>query len=181
MSEGIPNLWPEDVKADIVSPRSILAVQAEQLAIRTRGLLEARIDTTRQLPFLIHQFDLFAPVLGLRHNLLIATHKEVAVYPVRVKAECFIPRRKILGDFSTMGELAGALLHHANAPEPDERDAGTEAEFIELLRQILHSDEVKSIIQSLIAGSNEIARPQESTPDEGVAPQETSSRESPPL
>ena len=45
--------------------------------------------------------------------------------------------------------------YNAGTDAPTPLQAATEQEFIELVRQVLHSSTVRSLIQSLIARSNE--------------------------
>lgn len=39
MPESIPNLWPPDIRVDVVAPITILKAQAENLSQNTRGFL----------------------------------------------------------------------------------------------------------------------------------------------
>ena len=128
----IPDLWSDDIKVDVVTPLAILLAQVGPMQRKTKGLLQAEVTTTTSNGgWVKHQLDLIAPVLdGYRHRLLAATHERDLVYPVQVDAECF--------------EVSSA-----------EARAHTEEEFIGIVSIALHSHQVRSIIQSLIARSNE--------------------------
>ena len=67
-----------------------------------------------------------------RHRLLTAIHKANWVYPVTVEAECF--------ETESGNPLRGAKSQEA---------------FLTLVKQVLTSDDVRSVIESLIARSNE--------------------------
>jgi hypothetical protein len=138
MATTIPNLWSDDISVDVLSPLAILRAQAAQLGRMTKGLLKAEVATTTGTnKWVQHQLDLMAPVLDYyRHRVLTARHHMDMVYPVTVDAECF-------NDPTGSPELGSS------------REAPTEEEFIQLVRQALQSNEVKLVIQSLIARSNE--------------------------
>ena len=168
MATTIPILWSDDIKVDIVSPAAILRAQTGPISQRTKGLLEAEVTTvTSDSGRIVLELDLIAPVLnGYRHRLLAAYHEKDLVYPVKVDAECFQPQTS---------EDHGAFRAAAAEAKTDSRPiANTEQEFINLVSRVLHSGEVRSIIQSLIARSNERRDspqvPPESDPDEGESP-----------
>jgi hypothetical protein len=169
MSIAIPDLWSDDIKVDVVTPLAILRAQTGPIRRKTKGILEAEVSTiTSEAGRVRHQLDLIAPVLdGYRHRLLAATHEKDLVYPVTVEAECFKPAPTFGG--------SGEVLSSITLPKPDWRPrAYTEQEFIDLVSKVLHSGEVRSLLQSLIARSNERIDnaqipPQEREPEEGDA------------
>jgi len=160
----IPDLWSDDIKVDVVTPLAILRAQVGSIQRKTKGLLQAEVTTTTSdAGWVRHQLDLIAPVLdGYRHRLFAATHEKDLVYPVKIEAECFRPESP--EDFA---QLFSAVTKFQKDERPT---AQTEQEFIELLSQVLHSGEVRSIIQSLIARSNERQErppaPEQSAPEE---------------
>jgi hypothetical protein len=154
MAATIPNLWSDDIKVDILTPLVILRSQAGLLGQMTRGLLEAEVSTvTSDTGVVQHHLDLIAPALRYRHRVLAVKHSRELVYPVAVEAECFQPKPKSW----TTGEIPAPSKPSSFPVDPEDGrpKANTEQEFIDLVSKVLHSSEVRSIIQSLIARSNE--------------------------
>jgi hypothetical protein len=82
-----------------------------------------------------HKFVVIAPALDrYRHLLFNVNHDPNQVYPVTVKAQC----------------LEG-YDHESQWPTAESQD-----EFLKLISLIFASRETKSVIQSLIAQSNDI-------------------------
>jgi hypothetical protein len=155
MADTIPNLWSDDIRVDVLTPLVILRSQASLLRQMTKGILEAEVTTaTSDSGAVQHQLDLIAPALNrYRHRVLIAKHERDQVYPVIVEAECFQPKtasQRVALSMSTLG---------TGTPGDWRPKADTEQEFIDLVGKALHSGEVRSIIQSLIARSNEQRSP----------------------
>lgn len=147
MSAAIPDLWSDDIRVDVLTPLAILKTQEGILAKKTHGILEAQVTTNYTQKLVQHDLDLIAPALGYyRERILSATHGQDRVYPVTITAESFRPPRKFVG---SLGELA-----------PNQKIAETEEAFISLVRDVLQSGEVRGLIQSLIARSNENRPPQ---------------------
>jgi hypothetical protein len=148
MSTSIPDLWPEDLSVNILTPAAILKGQAAKLAEKTKGLLEAEVTTSEEPraaagpldltrtdaqstgnTLIVHDFDLIAPALqNYRHRVMVAKHSAALCYPASVMSE--------------------ALIHGPIV-------ANSEQEFIQLVGTILQSVAVRAVIQSLIARSNE--------------------------
>lgn len=140
MTQRIPNLWSEkDVKVEVLSPLAILQTQAANLETMTKGLIEAEITTlTNERGETLYNLDLVAPALGgYRHRLFGISHKQDMVYPVKF----ILPSSQ---NFGSMFPFASQL------------SAETEAEFLEKLGEVLQSNSVNAVIQSLIARSNEV-------------------------
>lgn len=145
MSSKIPNLWPtEAVSFETLSPVAILRVQAENLTRMTHGLLQGEVLTTNVSQKTVrHHLEIVAPALnGYRHQLLTVKHDKNLVYPVSFVTD----------------EPAGDDELHAFSST-----AYTEEEFIKLLTGALQSGYVLSVINSLIARSNE-SRPESEQP-----------------
>lgn len=149
MASAVPVLWSDDIKVDVVSPVAILRAQVGPLRERTKGILEAEIsaESSERGVERLH-FDLVAPLLeNYHHRILTAVHSRNLVYPVSVEAECFRP------DPGSLDE------------QFDWRpSAATEQEFIDVIGRVLRSSEVRAVIHSLIARSNDkgaIAAPAE--------------------
>lgn len=140
MSTAIPDLWPDDIRADVRPPVVVLRAQESLLAKKTQGILQAKLLTSESEKLVNHSLTLIAPALNFyRVNLLSATHDQEMVYPVTVTARCWF------SDF----------LPDGGEEIEKRRVAATEEEFIDLVRQALQSAEVRGLIQSLIARSNE--------------------------
>ena len=154
-TDQIPNLWPTDeIVVDVLPPLVILRAQASNLRLMTKGILEAEINTLRGSGGrLQHQLEILVPALEhYRRRLLTATHDENMVYPVYVDDETpeVDTANALLG--REVGDLISAGMRGVRKPVR----CSTQDVFIETLQQILRSSTVKSLVQSLIARSNEI-------------------------
>jgi hypothetical protein len=141
MTTAIPDLWSDDIRVDVLPPIAVLRAQEGLLAKKTQGILQAKLMTSESETLVQHNLYLVAPALNFyRVELLSAKHDRELIYPVTVTAHCW---------FSEF------------LPDEDEEIerrhvAATAEEFIDLVRQALRSTEVRGLIQSLIARSNEI-------------------------
>jgi hypothetical protein len=152
MAVTIPDLWPNDIRIDVLSPLQILRMQEGNFSEKMKGLLQVQVGTVTAETLVQHQFDIVAPYLDhYRERLFTATYNRLRFYPVTVEADCFEPKPKTPGE-----ALSRSVIKAINwEPPPNQRVAATQEEFVTLVREILHSDEVRSLIQSLIARSNE--------------------------
>ena len=150
----IPNLWPEEtVSVAAVSPLAILRIQAENLTRMTQGLLQGDIVTSSYTTRVQHSFDIVAPALnGYRHRILTITHDQSLIYPVFFSA-----------DEVEEGETDPQVNRLA-------RSAFSEAEFIQMLSNALQSGYVRSVVNSLIARSNETRAEIETAPPKQLQP-----------
>jgi len=164
MATTIPDLWAEDITVTVLPPLAVLKAQEGLLAQKTQGLLQAKLTCTESDKLVQYQLDLVAPSLNFyRERLLTATHEKGRYYPVVITAECFLPKA---GTFSPISELTAVAVRTMN-PSLDQRRAATEEEFIRLVREVLHSADVRSLIQSLIARINELPVRDNGQPQEG--------------
>ena len=146
MSATIPDLWPDDIQVDVLTPLMILRNQAGLLYSKTQGTLLAQVMTTSTEEWVQYQLDLIAPLLErYRASLLTARHQLGEAYPVTVTSQAFVPKPGPLG----------ALARSPFGPPLDQRVAATQREFIDLVREVLQSPTTRSRIQSLIARGNE--------------------------
>ncbi len=142
MAQRIPNLWSEkDVKVEVLTPLAILRTQAANLEQMTQGLIEAEIVTsTSDKGETVYQLDVIAPALGgYRHRLFSISHQKDMVYPVR-----FTVPPGIAMELKRIG--GGNWLEVT----------GTESAFLDQLEDVLTSNTINAIIQSIIARSNEL-------------------------
>lgn len=162
MTATIPSLWPDDIKVDVLPPLTILRFQASKLRELTKGILHADVvTTTGQDDFVVHRLELVAPQLGnRRYGILTATHRS-DFYPVVLEADCFRPKEPLVAgrSLASIGEHLAAL----DTSWPRRNDwrpaAGDQDEFVKRVGEILRSREVRSIIDSMIALSNEKNQP----------------------
>jgi hypothetical protein len=163
MTPTIPDLWSEDITVNVLPPVAVLRALEGLLARKTQGLLQAKLTTTATDRLVQHQLDLVAPALNFyRERLLSATHDRDMVYPVLVTAACFAPRSPNPPHWlAPMTQAVTAVSEFLERPAANQREATTQEEFIDLVREVLHSAEVRSLIQSLIARSNEVRAAQE--------------------
>jgi hypothetical protein len=130
-----PDLWPADIKVDVLTPLMILNCQTATLRAKTKGLLAGEVKTMATDKNQIHHFDIVAPVLdGYTHRLLTAQHLVQFVYPVDVTA-------------SYEFQLGIQSIKNWRC--------GDDIEFRMILSAIFSSREVKAILLSLIARCNE--------------------------
>jgi hypothetical protein len=126
MNQYTESLWSPEIKAGVLSPRELLDLQALALREQSGGLLSAEVreahDKAEGAVYLI--LDMVAANLpGARHRVLTARFFADRIYPCHLDAD----------------GLRGAEV------------AYSETDFRELVRQVLHSGEVKSLALSLIA------------------------------
>jgi hypothetical protein len=146
MTTTIPDLWSDDIRVNVRPPVTVLRAQEGLLAKKTQGILQAKLLTSATETLVQHSLYLIAPALNFyRVSLLSATHDREMVYPVTVTAQCWFSE----------------FLPDEGEEVEKKRVAATEEEFIDLVRQALRSTEVRGLIQSLIARSNEIREPQQ--------------------
>ena len=165
MAGRIPNLWPtETVSVSTLSPLAILRTQAENLTELTQGLLIGEVTTDdRQEKGVYHHFDMIAPALdGYRHRILTVKHDPSMLYPVSysvAKRQSLVAppaKTKVASGISsgvTLSTFSDMLA--AAHPEAIGPVVNTEAEFIQVLKEAFSSGYVLSVINSLIARSNE--------------------------
>jgi hypothetical protein len=172
VSATIPDLWPE-ITSGVIGPAQILRGQGPWLEKKSGSVLELDVQVededgeegNRQI-----LVDLSAPVLGRKERILSASHARQRPYPVKVKAASFVSK-------------APMSVRRGIDPPPDERSAGSQAEFLHLVSEVFASQEVRGAIESLIALSNEtttvssLPRGTETGQDGGKG---TGARETPP-
>lgn len=158
MSTTAASLWPDDIKVNVLPPLAILRHQAAKLRTLTEGILEADVvTTTGQEDFVVHRLEIVAPQLGgRRYGVLTVTHR-TTFYPVVLEADCFRPKDSHFASraFATAGEIAAGL----DTQWPRNNDwrpaANDQDEFLKRVGEVLRSPAVRSIIDSLLALSNE--------------------------
>jgi hypothetical protein len=153
MTTAIPDLWPNDIKAEVLPPIAVLKVQEGLLARRTQGLLQAKLTTTATENLVQHQLDLIAPSLNFyRERLLSATHDRVMLYPVIVTAGVFGPKPETpKGLLGLTTPVVESIIQRMSDLGLTQRRAATDEEFVQLVREVLQSEEVRALIHSLIA------------------------------
>lgn len=155
MTIMIPDLWSDDIKVSVLPPIAVLKAQEGLLASKTEGMLRAELTTTQTDNLVQHQLDLIAPSLDYRERLLSAKHDRDRVYPVLVTAAAFAPR-----PLAHLEIPQGAPDREKLPARTTQREAATAEDFIGLVKEVLHSVEVRSLIQSLIARINEPKPPE---------------------
>ena len=156
MSTIIRDLWPEEVSApDVLSPLTILKYQASQLRQRTNGLLEAEVQSDeRSDPWIRASFEIIAPFLDrYRRELFRIAHNRLTPYPVFVYADGLaFKARNASFDWAQVGQDPDDF----SPSDDDEAVASSQQEFLELLALVLNSRDTKSVLQSLLARTNDI-------------------------
>lgn len=154
MTTKIPDLWPEEIRADVLPPLVILRAQASFVEQKTKGILEAEVTTTEAEQWVYHDLCLIVPAMNrYKIGLLGAWHRSKAIYPVYIIAD--------LAENTPASEMIPSRVQMQMqlpcSPCPEfSRSAHTQEEFITVVRDILQSGKVRAIIQSLLARSQEI-------------------------
>ncbi len=161
MATDILDLWGDAIKTDILTPLVILKMQAGLLRRKTKGMILGDITVQRNDDIQQIFFDLQAPAVGVaRVRVLGASHRVNIVYPVVVEAE----------PLSTFHDEDVPLptWFKAESDWSSAKTARTEEAFVEILKCVLQSQQLNSVIQSLIARSNEVTRRQSEVPTDQV-------------
>jgi hypothetical protein len=83
MPELNEDLWPSDLGiASIVTPAAILRAQAALLGEKTKGVLEAVVETSSVGDQIRHQFVIKVPALGYYRYVLFVVRHPIDLYPV---------------------------------------------------------------------------------------------------
>ena len=147
MTEAVPSLWPDTLRAVTQSPLAILRAQASRLKELTGGLLEAEVivrkvakddeaEKKRELELYIS-----APKLNnYRRGILTVEHDSPGAYPAKVTSWHLLP-------YDTDPE--------AYDYQPPTQDCLSQSEFVETVRRVLQSKGLTSHIESLIAQIND--------------------------
>lgn len=120
------SLWSPEIQSDVVSPRDILETQAIVLRELTQGALSGTVRESHDNGQSTIDLSFEIIVAGfdsLRHRIVDVRHTAGRIYPCHVESEA-----------SRFAEVAHSPL-----------------EVQELLRQVLHSGEVKALVLSLLA------------------------------
>ncbi len=128
----------------------------------SEGILEADVvTTTGQEDFVVHRLEIVAPQLGgRRYGVLTVTHR-AAFYPVVLEADCYRPKdpQHLGRAYAAVSEAVAGL----SAQWPRNNDwrpvANDQDEFLKRIAEVLRSPTVRSIIDSLLALSNEKNQP----------------------
>ncbi|MGA2741241.1 MAG: hypothetical protein ABSG65_27855, partial [Bryobacteraceae bacterium] len=93
MPELNEDLWPSDlgIASTIVTPAAILRTQATLLGEKTKGILEAAVETFSANNDIYHRFVIKVPALGNYRYTLFQVHHPVTLYPVVVDQEPTMP------------------------------------------------------------------------------------------
>lgn len=148
MSKNIQSLWPEQISKKTLSPRAILRAQAEALATQTGGILVADIkEKENEHEIIMLDFDVVVPVLGnYRHRLFRLAHQKDFPYPAMVDAEVFGSGGK---------HFFNRFLEYDAHPDAAKNFASGDQQLVMLIEQVLHSSQVVSATQSLLARASD--------------------------
>lgn len=161
MVATIPDLWP-GLKLDTLSPATILRQQVSYIRVKSNGILDAELSTvTGTGDFVIHRLDLIAPIMGrAKYRVMTTTHRE-AYYPVQIEADCYrLNEKKAESTFQITAETAVNITRFGQQiiwpAEDDWRPVASDQEsFLSRIKEVLASKEVRAVIESFIARSNE--------------------------
>jgi hypothetical protein len=135
MPELNEDLWPSDLGiATIVTPAAILRAQAAFLGEKTKGVLEATVETSSVGDQIRHRFVIKVPALGNCRYALFSVHHSIDLYPVFIDDGPAMPRSALLSD--QLDQASGLK---------------TEKALRGWLRRVFASEATKRIIASLYA------------------------------
>ncbi len=91
MPELIPDLWPKSIRAQVLSPSTVLRAQASALARNTSGSIKADIiEISRNDHKIITcAFDIFSPPIGYTERLFTFSYYIEKVYPAAITSKTF--------------------------------------------------------------------------------------------
>ncbi|MBA4030954.1 MAG: hypothetical protein C0478_08685 [Planctomyces sp.] len=129
----IPDLWSSSISPVVATPLALLRSQAVQLSNHTGGIVRADVVTaSAKGSSREHCLVISAPALDFKQEIVKVVHDVPIVYPCSVYAEEF---------------------------EDDSREpywvASSPESVISALGQVLQSDRIVALINSLVAVSNE--------------------------
>jgi hypothetical protein len=147
MTTAIPDLWPETLKPDVLSPVAILRTQAAKLSERTNGLLEADVVSSvvvdGEAQTRRYVLEITAPALGHRKfQVLAAEHSMTGAYPVKLHSD-FLPE----ADSDTASSL---VLFDSKS-----RECENQSSFQKYLAKTLSSQKLLTVLESLLAQIND--------------------------
>ena len=148
MTAKLVDLWPEDISTDVLSPQAILKFQAAQLEKRTKGILRGRVEEQvsegNRTLILVAE----APAVSITGELLRVVSGVERAYPATV----YGPGMRHEVPVKVPGPLVALT---GGTMTKEYKVASGESQLIELVREVLASDETRSTLDSLIALSNE--------------------------
>lgn len=171
MPATIPSLWPEDIKVDILPPLTILKLQAAKLREITHGVLRAEVTTVEGPDDLVaHRLDLIAMALDGRRVRVLTAIQRTEFYPVVLEAQVYLPTKVSAQAVKSLAMQGIAVATGVDTrteyptrdwPPPDDWRpvANDQDEFLKRIAEVLRSPTVRSIIDSLLALSNEKNQP----------------------
>lgn len=138
MADEVASYWPDDFSVKVLSPLAVLRIQAGTLSTKTHGVLTGEVVTAKTPKTVAHELQLIAPALeGERRTILTVTHAAKDPYPATLEAAVFKPAED-------------KLVFEEWRPV-----AATTQEFAELVKKVLQSKQVRGVIESLLARSQE--------------------------
>ena len=143
------DLWPEGIETNRVkSPVTILREQGSVLGQKTKNLVLGEVlEASGQGNEFAYSFFIVAPALSHYRYKLLTIHHDLGLYPVTVDVE-----RRI--------SQAIDLQFQVTQITPDGSNLGSylkaesEAQFLELLREIFKSEKAIAVVTSLLSQSD---------------------------
>lgn len=146
MSNEVTGYWPDDFNIKVLSPLAVLRIQANDLSVKTHGLLEAEVVSAVGPKLVSHELQLVAPALGgERRTVLTVKHGPNEPYPATLEAAVFTPTDE--------------EMHDLGENEDGRPVASTMQEFNDLVKRVIQSRQVRATAQSLLARSQELSLP----------------------
>ncbi|OQX03642.1 MAG: hypothetical protein BWK80_55255 [Desulfobacteraceae bacterium IS3] len=130
------NLWPQNLTVtQRKAPVTILREQASLLGEATQNIVKANvISKGGSDTMFLYIFLIVAPTFDNYHYKLFTIRHGIDLYPVTIS-------------------LDEAIAAELDIGSEKEMLAGSEAEFIEILKRIFHSKRTVSIVQAIVAQS----------------------------
>lgn len=143
MSDDVTSLWSSEIRPEIQSPVSILRTQARALQRQTGGVLTGDIGSkVMDENKVVLSFDIVVPALEqYRQRILNVGHTKDLPYPCIIDAELFRGDNNAYTNFLESGQVYTGVRNAAK----------NDAEFLDIIGNVLRSSHVVSVAQSLIA------------------------------
>jgi hypothetical protein len=147
MAKATEDLWPEIDGAVESTPVGILRQQASLLGPKTQNVVGAEVSTASVGVYIQHRFLLVAPALdNYRYHLLTVSHAAADLYPVTFDALDDEVEREVRTEAGGEALQAGKIT------------AGSEEEFLSILRKILSSERTQRVINALLSQSQAVGK-----------------------
>lgn len=139
----LEDLWPPDIKVEVLSPALILKHQADLITQKTKGVVVGEVRTVPHVQRTTYILRLASESGDYVYEAVRISHEQQKPYPCFVSASCF----------DSEGSLhAEARLEYTE----NTLKLSSDEEVKDVLRQVLGSEETTSALQSMLARATDL-------------------------